>query len=68
MDSTDQVQRFMNECALFLTVIKFRGPLSEKQREVVKFKLYELIYEIESMDPTATSGLDQAIRSSELPS
>ena len=48
MDASDQVQRFMNECALLLTVMKFRGPLTDKQRELVKFKLYELIYDIES--------------------
>jgi hypothetical protein len=53
----------MNECALFLTVIKFRGPLTDKQREVVKFKLYELLYEIESMDaPSAPAELDPTLR------
>lgn len=48
MDTTDQVHRFMNECALFLAAVKYRGPLSERHREVLKFKLYELLYEIES--------------------
>jgi len=66
MDSTDQVQRFMNECALFLTVIKFRGPLTENQREIVKFKLYELTFEVESQD-AASPLMDQASRENELP-
>jgi hypothetical protein len=66
MDSTDQVQRFMNECALFLTVMKFRGPLTDKQREIVKFKLYELVFEIESQDATSPL-MDQASRENELP-
>ena len=48
MDTTDQVHRFMNECALFLAAVKYRGPLSDRHRQVVKFKLYELLYEIES--------------------
>jgi hypothetical protein len=66
MDASDQVQRFMNECALFLTVMKFRGPLTDKQRELVKFKLYELIYEIESQD-ARPDVMGQDLGESELP-
>lgn len=58
MDTTDQVHRFMNECALFLAAVKYRGPLSDRHREVVKFKLYELLYEIESPSQPSSSQQD----------
>jgi len=64
MDTTDQVHRFMNECALFLAAVKYRGPLSERHREVLKFKLYELLYEIESPSraPGALQETDQQVQ------
>lgn len=58
MDTTDQVHRFMNECALFLAAVKYRGPLTARHREVVKFKLYELLYAIESPSSLETSQPD----------
>jgi hypothetical protein len=64
MDTTDQVQRFMNECVLFLSVLKNRGPLNVQQRDVVKFKLYDLIFEMESLQNTSAE-LDQAVRETE---
>jgi hypothetical protein len=55
MDTTDQVHRFMNECALFLAAVKYRGPLTPRHREVVKFKLYELLYAIEAPSSSESS-------------
>lgn len=55
MDTTDQVHRFMNECALFLAAVKYRGPLTARHREVVKFKLYELLYAIEAPSSSESS-------------
>lgn len=48
MSTTEQVQRFMNELALFKTTVKYGNTLTENQVQVIKFKLYELIFEMEA--------------------
>jgi hypothetical protein len=48
MSTLEQLQRFMNELALFKTTIKYGNPLNEKQVQLVKFKMFELIFEMEA--------------------
>lgn len=48
MATLEQIQRFMNELALFKTTVKYGNQLNENQVQMVKFKMYELIFEMEA--------------------
>jgi hypothetical protein len=63
MPTPDQVQRVVYELALFQATIKYGSPLTERQRHVLKHRLYEMIFEIEC-DDTPSTPSDQT--SSEL--
>ena len=47
----ERIERFMKECILFRSSVKNGAPLSARQWQLVKLKIYELIYEIETSKP-----------------
>jgi hypothetical protein len=56
MATLEQLQRFMNELALFKTTVKYGNPLSENQMQLVKYKMYELIFEMEAHARASTES------------
>jgi hypothetical protein len=54
----EQLQRFLNELALFKTTIKYGNQLTDEQVQMVKFKMYELIFDMEA-NSRASEGSDQ---------
>lgn len=58
MATLEQLQRFLNELALFKTTIKYGNQLTDEQVQMVKFKMYELIFDMEA-NSRASEGSDQ---------
>ena len=57
MPTEDQLQRFTNELLLFKGTVKNGPPLTRKQWQALKLKLYDLIFEVEStVPPSLGSG------------
>jgi hypothetical protein len=48
METANQLQRFFHECALLQAVLKYRRGLTQTERESLKFKIYDLLFQIEA--------------------
>jgi hypothetical protein len=59
MPTPDQVQRVVYELALFQATMKYGSPLTERQRHVLKHKLYEVIFDVEFNDESLPNRSDQ---------
>lgn len=57
MPSIEQTERFLSECLLYRTVLRNGETLSHGQKLLLKTKLYELIFDIETIK-TDLSDLD----------
>jgi hypothetical protein len=51
MPTPEQVQRFLSELTQFSATMKTDPTLTEQQWQLIKLRLYDLIFEVESRRP-----------------
>jgi hypothetical protein len=51
MPTPEQVDRFLSEMVLFTVSMKSDPPLTETQWQMIRLRLYDLIFEVESRRP-----------------